>query len=954
MKARYHIPTHIQFPDEMASDQRLRLQHVIAAALQHALQASGGSPPSTFPPARGPDDPAESFSIERTRPDRGAYAIPSYDAGGAATEVPVTEFEDDVIIGRPDRVVEAEPPFQGATILALPGNIYAKVRSHRYAVSSDVGRAYAWAHSLFGAEAWTIVSGANRPGELLYYAAALDKPLTSADLGVQSAGAGTGEYFAGRVLETIPGGYAVSAVGFRGGGFSAPSRSAYQAFVSQVREAREEGTASIEPAIARSSIFAPIDALIAGRGDLQRIAELLSELDATAFATLDWETKARYLQILIEAWTFEEEEVAIVEIVKSMSSRSELNAALAMLTAAGLYGQLFDDLDSQVWSLLVDVGKRFGEPGTPTLDDLISIMQDSGLLPRDLTHAFAQIALGPAGSVVSANGLAEIEEAAQGFLRFVAGALEGIWTMLSHPEKLIEGVGQLAKMIVMVELAKWGYPPALRYMANVLSTMGQQVLYGQKGALVLSVGERIFRRIRWAIVFEIASWFIGVGEIRAAIEGLEVGEKVAALARFLRVLGVFGKVADTERIASRMEHLVALLSKVSSISREEDILRLMSHLPEEDLLRIGRHLDQADVHAVQSMSELAARHPELAEAANRALRRTEALARLEQRAGGLSENLIEGFQRLASRGGLDHDALLGVMNAIQREHAELFMRAIRSMPSRALGAGFGTRGASFFTSLAEHPRSIRFLIDANYDTFSALYRSSRYDFARLEEGLDAIDDIVQRLPADRRALEYRRLLDRLVAEDPAAAEQLRNATNARRAARGAPLIRSYTAAELDEIVRTTPDIREIRRLAAEMDNSSAGSLFERWVHRYVFDQQVGARRTRLLVRNGDNPHLERLFHDRVSDIYYGPDGGVWDAKLYRSAGDIDIEQLTDYRRMLEGGYVITPGGQRLAVNEINYVFSDRAAAEANLSTLHVEGDAQAWYIDDAGVLKLLQ
>jgi hypothetical protein len=100
--------------------------------------------------------------------------------------------------------------------------------------------------------------------------------------------------------------------------------------------------------------------------------------------------------------------------------------------------------------------------------------------------------------------------------------------------------------------------------------------------------------------------------------------------------------------------------------------------------------------------------------------------------------------------------------------------------------------------------------------------------------------------------------------------------------------------------------------------------------------------------------MERLMHDRISDVYYKPDGSVWDAKLYQSGAEIDLGQLDDYRKMEEAGHIITADGQRLPVKQINYVFSDRVAAEANVAGLHVQGGAEAWYIDNHGVLQHLQ
>jgi len=166
-------------------------------------------------------------------------------------------------------------------------------------------------------------------------------------------------------------------------------------------------------------------------------------------------------------------------------------------------------------------------------------------------------------------------------------------------------------------------------------------------------------------------------------------------------------------------------------------------------------------------------------------------------------------------------------------------------------------------------------------------------------------------------------------------------------------IRSFTRrAQLDELVRTTSDIREIRRIASQMDNSTAGSLFERWVNHYVFHQPVGTSRARLSVSRANNPHVG-LELNRSSDFFLEADGSIWDAKIYRSGGEIDVYQLDDYRRMAKRRKVIASDGREIKVKSINYIFGDRAAAEANLSLLHVQGGAEVWFIDDLGVLQHL-
>jgi len=155
------------------------------------------------------------------------------------------------------------------------------------------------------------------------------------------------------------------------------------------------------------------------------------------------------------------------------------------------------------------------------------------------------------------------------------------------------------------------------------------------------------------------------------------------------------------------------------------------------------------------------------------------------------------------------------------------------------------------------------------------------------------------------------------------ARDLRDAVNNRRLAVGLKPMRTMTASELDEIVSKTPDIKQIRDIAAGLDNTSAGSLFERWSNRYVSHRPVGAERPRLFVAGKDNPSLE-MWRDRTSDFYLEADGSVWDTKMYRPGTEVDVVQLDDYRKMEELGYIITSDGTRREVTAIRCLFSERA------------------------------
>jgi hypothetical protein len=976
MKRCYHIPTSVSWTDEPVAEESHRLQRVILSVIRRTVEnMANGNQGVVAAAAQAQEDISQGFSPDRRHLDRDTYSVPSYQERGASVEVPVetiTFGEEEVepitstLLLHPsgevsqDRVITDRSPFEGNLIAIFPHWEAVRVRSERYAVVSELRRAVRRGQFLFGASSFVIIEGPFGRPESRYYVLdtthALRAPQVVRGSGLQLeggevAGIGGRIHWVTEFKDEEGRSYLFRAL------YTIDDKPLFPLSVELAREfytqvalsPPERGT--IPRGLARAYVFSEIDRLIES-GETEAAARKLAELDAHAFALVDWESKAQYLQVLIEAWTLEPQEVAIVELIKSVENRSALLATLGRLRQVGIFDQLFDDLDSQLWSLLVTVGERFGEPGPVTFRFLVELLQQAGLVPHDLESIARSIPIGPMGPIIGTDFLAEQEEAARSFIRFLGGSLEAIWMLISEPEKVVEGIGQLVRMAVMVQLAQFGYPPAVQYVGDILRRMSRKVLYGLKGAQILCITGDILRRIKWAIIWEAASWFIGIGEVKAILSGVGLTRRVTALTRFTRVLRVFGRFANAKRIATKLDDLASLFRSVSLFSSEDDIVRLLVHLPEEDIVRLGRALDSADVSAVQNMAQLAARHPDLAEAANHAIRRAEALSVLEVHVGRLSDNLVQGFQRLSSRSGFSNQALFNLMSEIPAGHAELFMRAVRAMPNRAFGRRVGGRSLGFFQNLANRPRSMHFLIDAGYDTFTTVYRHSGYNIVRFEENLDALTYIARRFPSGHAAVEYRRFMDRLRNSDPAALRELRNARNARRAAAGLPSIRSYTAVELDDIVRTTSDIREIRRLASQMDNSTAGSLFERWVNHYVFHQPVGTSRARLSVRRSGNPHLE-LQRDRSSDFFIDNDGSLWDAKLYQSGGEIDVYQLDDYRKLEEADFVITTDGRQRNINSIRYIFSDRTAAETNVTLLRVQGGAEAWYIDDHGKLRYL-
>jgi hypothetical protein len=163
-------------------------------------------------------------------------------------------------------------------------------------------------------------------------------------------------------------------------------------------------------------------------------------------------------------------------------------------------------------------------------------------------------------------------------------------------------------------------------------------------------------------------------------------------------------------------------------------------------------------------------------------------------------------------------------------------------------------------------------------------------------------------------------------------------------------VRSYTDFELEGIVKTTPDIVDIRGIASQMDSGTRGSLFERWANRYVF-----GKKNKLRVNVDENAHLQILddFPEgmeaavyREMDHYDEIAEAIWDAKMYSTSSRPDPGQHHDYLLMLEAGEIKAAGRpQPVKVKSVNYLFSDIHGAKASAGDLI---PATVWYLDDAG------
>lgn len=814
---KFYLPSQINWNVEPNAAESAQLQRVVTAAIRRAVANTAGETAEiVVADFTAPEPRSERFAASRYQRDRNTYTLPSYDNGGTPTEVTVEEdapTESEGVAGSPasaetidftdeeaepvistillhpagevtqDRVVSQTSLFEDRLIAIFPRWQAVKVRSERYAIASDLRRAINWGNYLFGARSFAILEGLFGTPQSRYYVLGTDRAIqplaTTPGRGIQVAGVELSRIAGQTHWETEFRDrqghlYLLRAL------FTAESNPIFPPNERLAEEFYQELALSppergvIPPELARSLVFSEIEQLLAN-GDTETAAHRLAELDAHAFALLDWETKVRYLQVLVAAWTRQPQEVAIVEIIKSATSRGELFAILQQIEQAGIYEQLFADLDTEIWHLLVVVGQRFGNPEPLTLEFLVELLQQAGLVPRSLAEVARHITLTATGAVVNPALLTELEEAARSFVRFLGGSLEAVWLLISEPEKVVEAIGQLVKLAVMVRLAQMGYVPALIYLGNILTQIGQQVLYGLQGAYLLGISGHLLRRIKWAIIWEVASWFIGVGEVKAILSGVGLTERVAAIARIVRLLGFVGRATEAERIAGKLQTVARIVSRSSRIfGREDDVLRILSHLPEEDVSLLARALEGIDIDETLDLARLEQRLGD----ASATLRRAETLSELAAKAGGLSDELVDVFHTLARRSQLSTDELAGIVRSIPEGEGARFVQAVRGIPATALRPG-GSATGDLLSAIATHPQRMDALLNLGYETFAALHHRVGRTLEGFGQYLDALTDLERHLPLETRASDFRRLLDRLERGDTRAWLELEDARRAR-------------------------------------------------------------------------------------------------------------------------------------------------------------------------------
>lgn len=285
----------------------------------------------------------------------------------------------------------------------------------------------------------------------------------------------------------------------------------------------------------REAVFGPIDALIAA-GETQEAANQLTYLGAEGFALVDTDTKIRYITTLLRAFTFEANEQTVVEVFRSVDDEAELRTILAGLNREGVLRQLRTDLEYSFTTLLTVVGGKFGA-GSVTASEVLGLLHEIAIL-----QVFPGIEMRGDGSFafnvdLAGNLVAAVEE----LINTVRGLIEGIAEIVLNPEAFFRGIGQLLYLGLMMQLSRYGYPPAVVYVNDFIASVARQLGRLTHGLAVLQrnmpAGVEFVRDMQtsfqWRIIWEVLGLFVGVGEAVALFEAIRGGRAAAAMSELL-------------------------------------------------------------------------------------------------------------------------------------------------------------------------------------------------------------------------------------------------------------------------------------------------------------------------------------------------------------------------------------------------------------------------------------
>jgi hypothetical protein len=824
MSRTFVLPEEVTWRGEAPSEDQARIEEAVLRGVRRGIESSGGHRVDGERAGR----PMRVSPLRVVRDGAGDSAlIPSFGDGEEQVEVPIVAKEgaEGVVAPPPDSIKTAGGDFvYRSGFPSLPviriaggGGDFVSTQAGAYARTKTLTRAYQWGTYLFGGSGFALLEPRGAFGTHGFFAVGLGETVPLSRFGGWESGAPPEAGDPGLLAksgELIPlQDYTVVAV-VTSDGISIVTLDRGDYWLP------ERFTRTLR---AHVDVVDREDVRTAGRMLLGTTSEegldeearsRIARMNRTAFAVLPWEQRARYLKLLIAGWTGEDEGNAIVEIFRATTKPTELDAIFGLLREWDLDRKVFNDLSvGTAYELLQVLGELRGG-GPIDIRFFLSLLLE-----------------------LEGFSLSEPHRAVVGMTDWILSNLQGIWFMLSHPDDVLRAIPSLLEFVELISRAQMGDPQALLTIGQLLSKVGQGLVHAVRGAAYVeqlgrkyserddpgaAVAGDLIGRVRWALVLEVLSWFVGIGEVKAVVTGIRSGELAE---KILAVLGRLGKLArgaralDAVAEVARLERTLVALSALAEISEEAKIARLAEHLTDrqlEALARIAEHANLPEGAGAEALKLALKSDRALAAEADALASALKVLGKVEEKLGGkIGAEAAAGLRRLMEHAPWSWEEALRFADRLPAENAEELLKALRNVEPKH----FRTWSVEAFETLAQRPKAIRFLGEVGSDVFEKTFSKTGQSWQSYERFLEGVELYKAELgnPAD-----YQRFLDRLAANDATAFEHALGARVRALAVKGgsaesASLLSRAVGDSGEALAKLSPDARKAAQVAADIN-----------------------------------------------------------------------------------------------------------------------------------------
>lgn len=922
-------PVIVSWAGEGDEPARRGIEAAVTAGVRRALAARGTAGPGQG----GADGTAPAGDAPWGADDEGRWwTMPSYDDGGAPVAVPVRQARGAggaaERLPRGDELIRSAFPALAVIRLAVDEWIW--TGSDAYVTSPALARAVQWGRVLYAAQGFTVLERRGQHPAGRFVMVPLADQLLIRQFG-RSAPVAPGADAAltpgleiserGKVLPL--GDYRVVLTATGDGQFVYDvHRGARWTPAAVQRElARTPLDERLDPAVAASVAMAQLTATGTGAEpgtpDEDAMLEHIVTMDREIFAFMPWEQRAGFLTALSALlWPNARQKKAMVELVASARSGTELEAMAAILRAKGAYRRLFATLDGSVIDLLLLLG-RTRPPGPMGPQFIVALFRELALLPE-------------AGQDPRApDPIRRLRNVANGLSLWVRSTIEGIEDLFTHsPAELIEGIGHLVEFAVVIDRAT-SLPPdpkALATLRELAEQAGRAIRtamagleyaeelgtpYGHRGGGARIAGD-IAHTLSTALAVEILTWFVGIGEIKEALGGIELTERLAALLKVLSSLRRLGSAAEVAEEAGKLERFFSALARLAMLRDEAAAARALRLLPQEHLAELARLAELVDVpvgakvKVLRNLAKAKNVMPDVQRLAD-ALSLARRFERQAEAVGGVTEDMVAALRRLLDTG-WGRRTLADLVTAVPPQRLGEWSRALSLLRPDQIER----LGAESLQALAYWPRSLTFVAEAGGDVYLTMLRRHGGDTR-------AVDGLLHGLELRRAEIgdpaRYQRLLDRLASGEAAAFEELSGrVSQAAEAALGRLRAggRRHLLAELEEF----------EELAARMRKEGRATEAAARI----------AQRDRLAARLGELSDREMSGLEHLARIAEDTGGFAWDSALDLAAGD-----RADLLLLVDDVAGRLPGGNLVGIEDVLRNMLERNVAKAGRMEHAVQG-----------------